>query len=664
MTIYRPSQRWQAILPVLVIIVASSLAFLPLIGKLGYYHDDWFTTAARVSGVGLEQMHSIDRPLMGTYYSVLSGWLGEAPLAWHLFTWFIRTLSGLLVWVMVRLLFPERDRLAVGAAVLFVVYPGFLQQPSANNYANHWVAIFLALVSITLTLRAALAKEGSELLLLTLLAAPLVMEYARIYETFIGFEALRILFVAYICIQQPIPKKQKWLRAMIVLALPLFAGMYFLYWRFFIFNSVRVSTDETALLGQLLTDPVTVLRQVSLGLASGFWNTGFSAWLEPLLRLWSRAPIASRWLGVVLGVVTSLIAWLGLIRIKEDDKPRKWAPIWVGALGLLLTLIPVLMVGRYVGFTDYMDRYTLQSILPAALMLAGLAGMFGRRASGVLVGSLAGFAVVFNIVNAGIYAANWQVQQSLWWQMSWRAPQLADGTNLIVYFPPGYRYPEEFEVWAPANRIYSDKPGPLRITAALLGEDTLAEVLQGGQVERDFRTIQYKKDYSRSLVISQPSLTSCIHVLDGSQPLLGGNEPMIIRQVAFLSNLNQIAPSNGDVTPPKVIFGREPEHGWCYYYQKTDLAVQHADYRTAVQYADEAIGLGLSPADFVEWMPFYRAYAYAGRTADAIALAEKIQMDSAFTADYCARFDLPTLALQSNMEAFITINLCMPELSK
>jgi hypothetical protein len=183
----------------------------------------------------------------------------------------------------------------------------------------------------------------------------------------------------------------------------------------------------------------------------------------------------------------------------------------------------------------------------------------------------------------------------------------------------------------------------------------------GGQVERDFRTIQYVKDYDKSLLISQPTLQSCIHVLDGAHPILAGSEPNLLRQVASISRFDQIIVDAEPAVPPKVIFGAEPEHGWCYYYQKADLAVQKQDYAQAAQLADAAAAGDYVPQDVVEWMPFYRGYAYVGRTQDALGLAAAIRSDAGFIADYCGQYNLEEISNQSNMEAFIIMNLCLPE---
>src|SRR5512146_209689 len=73
-----------------LLVVIAGLAYLPLVGQLGYYHDDWFTVASRVSGVSLSDMHYVDRPMMGKIYEQTHNLLGDRPLNWHLFAFAVR----------------------------------------------------------------------------------------------------------------------------------------------------------------------------------------------------------------------------------------------------------------------------------------------------------------------------------------------------------------------------------------------------------------------------------------------------------------------------------------------------------------------------------------------------------------------------------------------
>jgi hypothetical protein len=57
------------------------------------------------------------------------------------------------------------------------------------------------------------------------------------------------------------------------------------------------------------------------------------------------------------------------------------------------------------------------------------------------------------------------------------------------------------------------------------------------------------------------------------------------------------------------VFGTEPPHDWCYYYEKADLARQKGAWDEVLQLGEKAFVQGLAPIDGIEWIPFLQAYA-------------------------------------------------------
>jgi hypothetical protein len=95
------------------------------------------------------------------------------------------------------------------------------------------------------------------------------------------------------------------------------------------------------------------------------------------------------------------------------------------------------------------------------------------------------------------------------------------------------------------------------------------------------------------------------------------------REAVQNSNLSRISdePENSN-TPPTSIFGPEPEHGWCYLYQKASLSRQLGDWDRVVSLADQAKASGYNPKVSgsntpFEWLPFIEGYARAGRWQEA-----------------------------------------------
>jgi len=181
-----------------LIVMVASLTFLPLIGQLGYYHDDWFTTISRVSGVSLLMMHTVDRPWMGGLYMITANILGESPLAWHLFYWTVRLTGGLVLLWLLRMLWPQQKTAATFMVLIYIVYPGFMQHPSANNYQNHMLAYSGSILSLALTVWAVKTSHIRIKVLASLAALVTAFFYPRVYEAMIGMEGLRLIILFFV----------------------------------------------------------------------------------------------------------------------------------------------------------------------------------------------------------------------------------------------------------------------------------------------------------------------------------------------------------------------------------------------------------------------------------------------------------------------------------
>ena len=59
----------------------------------------------------------------------------------------------------------------------------------------------------------------------------------------------------------------------------------------------------------------------------------------------------------------------------------------------------------------------------------------------------------------------------------------------------------------------------------------------------------------------------------------------------------------------EIVFGPEPDHGWCYIYQKATLARQKGDWDAIALLDRQASQNAFAPQDAVEWFPFVQAAA-------------------------------------------------------
>ena len=74
----------------------------------------------------------------------------------------------------------------------------------------------------------------------------------------------------------------------------------------------------------------------------------------------------------------------------------------------------------------------------------------------------------------------------------------------------------------------------------------------------------------------------CVRILD---PVYTGDPKFNagISNIIPISNLNEITVGDGTRAPDPAIFGAEPAHTWCYYFEKADLARQMQDWPTIIK---------------------------------------------------------------------------------
>jgi hypothetical protein len=130
-------------------------------------------------------------------------------------------------------------------------------------------------------------------------------------------------------------------------------------------------------------------------------------------------------------------------------------------------------------------------------------------------------------------------------------------------------------------------------------------------------------------------------VLDGTRYEQAVTEARTdVRYIAQYSNVDLIDLAGTQVVPPSDVFGLEPRHDWCYYYQKMDLARQMKDWQLVVDLAGEAKSLDLEPAAVSEWMPALEAYVQLNKIDQAKKVARLIREDKDAFTKMCSQNEL------------------------
>ena len=98
-----------------------------------------------------------------------------------------------------------------------------------------------------------------------------------------------------------------------------------------------------------------------------------------------------------------------------------------------------------------------------------------------------------------------------------------------------------------------------------------------------------------------------MQIIDSSNTGYPGLPDSLIH-IAPISDINLIQTKpNQEAIPPAAI-GKEPEHGYCYYFQKTALAQQSGDSELAYSFAQETLNQDLHPQYAPDLAPMILAF--------------------------------------------------------
>lgn len=611
----------------LLVTLVTVITFGPLIPQLGFYQDDWYMLwSGQARGAeSIMALFTTDRPFMGVIYSLEYRLLGDHLLYWHLWALLLKLLGvWALLWLL-RMQWPGRKFATTAITLIFIVYPGFLSQPIPTTFQNHLFTYGFAILSMALLVAAVQSGHKTRRTIYYLLSLLCTALYLPVYEYMIGLEAVKLLFL-WITLQheqQLQTRQQIWRTAKWYAPFALVAGA-FVYWRFFIFESTRKATSEMAILAGLKAGSLRPLLSLALETAKDFMDTVLYAWGVPPYRLFASATysqlgLALFWAGLAV-LLTVVYLRLGNSSQPGTETDESNFSLWLilaGIFAVLVTLVPVTLAGRQVLFNGF-ERYTLQASLGVGMLFTGLLLAVQPRIRTPLLLGLLALGVSTHILNAAAWADTWQTQRQAWWQLTWRAPDIAEDTLVMLYLPEGERLQQDYEAWGPLNLIYN--PGPAEapyIQSEVLNRDTAYDVLQLLERENQLREVPVWQDFNNLLLLSVPSSYSCLHVIDGQLPVYSEYEDLLVRQVGEYSHPERILTEGTALTPPRRIFGAEPAHGWCYTYQLASLARQRGDWEEVTRLGDEAMAAGLEPLDKSEWVPFIEAHANLGRYEDA-----------------------------------------------
>ncbi|MHB8778077.1 MAG: hypothetical protein ACYC6R_09995 [Anaerolineales bacterium] len=638
---------------ILFLLLISAVVYLPNIGKLTYFKDDWYYIydGMKAGANVFHEMFRIDRPARGYFFELYFSVFGPNPLPYHISSFLWRGLSAIgTLWVF-NILWPKERKFAFLGALLFAIYPGYFWWISAIEYQPMIASLALQVFSIALTLKA--IQSQNQIAKITYLASAILTGwvYIALVDYAIGMEVFRFLCV-YLLVNRDgrIGVRKRLFNAVKAWAWSSLIPLGFLFWRTFFFTNVRKATDIGGQLSVFFGNPLATTIDWFFQLYNSLLNLSVLAWIDQFPAFLQGMRLRDIAFGLLFAGVAVLLVVFAERQIKpsgeskdgssDQDQVRKEA-LLLGGVGMIFGVLPVIMANRYVNITGF-SHYGLPASLAAAVFLIGFLDTLSLQRARFFVlyaiiaaASLAHYGISVNAVTEEI------ALQKFWWQVSWRVPMLQSGTTLVIQYPLFGMGDDGYGVMEAANVIYFPKPTgqiPVHYPVAglTLNSETLSDILNGEQYKQtQYRSHTIDFDYGNLLIISQPTLTSCVHVIDGNQPLISTYDPVNVMLAAPSSKTENVIADASPVLPPEYIFGREPEHNWCYYFQKADLASQLGNWDDAVALGEEAIRLELSPEDRSEWLPFLKAYAITGSAGRLTQTAKRVIGDRPLRQQAC-----------------------------
>ncbi len=636
----------------LLFALVVALTYLPYAIRLTYYRDDWYYAYdAMVGPAGVfRALFASDRPARGPFFEMYYALFGMSPLPYHLMMYFWRLAGGLSVAWLFSLLWPRRQQAGFAAGMLFAIYPGFTWWVSGIEYQPMVASAALMVVSLALTIQALRARRSSTRILSILCAILTGWIYLLLVDYAAGIEVFRFLLVYMVLTPQAAGSlwrrlyyaARKWL---IYLIIP--AG--FLLWRFLLFNSERKATNLGVQLGDFFANPaLNGLHWLESFLLS-FINVTFSAWVVPLMSNYFSNSLRDVLFGLFFVLLMVMLAWLMLSFARVDhageaeDSENGWQlqALKLGLSGVVFGILPIIVANREISFPNF-SHYALPASLGLVLLIVGFVFLSSNRA--VRMAALITLLALSGLTHAGLGANALHEEQlitAFWHQMAWRLPSMSEGTTLAAFYPH-LDYSDDTDiVWGPADYIYypgrqTQIPVEAPISALTLNGSSFNSIYLGHASEVSlYRAHTMTFNFDHVLILGQANEDSCVHVIDSRWPIISVDDNPVLQLLAPFSRVDALDRSSTSGGLPVFLFGSEPAHGWCFYFEKAALASQRGDWNQVAAIEKEIGKLGLHPNDQVEWMPFLQASAYLGNQQDVKAISTRINSEKLYRQEAC-----------------------------
>jgi hypothetical protein len=600
------------------------------LSSLGYFWDDW-EVVFLLNTKNLPLLYgyfAFDRPFAWPY-QVMYSVFAMNPIAWHLVTLLLRWAGILLLYLTLRMLWPHYDTYFRWLGALLIVYPGFFQQSISAAYNRHFTAFFLFALSVYLMALA--VRQPKRAWILFPLSWFLAFVQVFTIEYFVGLELIRPLVLWFLIYED----KRKQIRSSIgktlLLSLPYLTllGFYF-WWRLIVFPITVAKTNYAGDFKMFQDFQPSFLGGVFTLFTRAFFDLIYSTlqvWLTGItsqdgFTFQSKAVWFAFGIGIILAAVFAFFQ--DVDGGTETASSRTPLPMFLFGFWAFFTssLSTWLTSKQLSGGGRWDDRFSLAVMFGAGLMtLVFVLWLVRAEKRKLLLGLLLFLSITTQVLTVNKYRLDWLIQHDYYWQIVWRIPALMPNTAIVSWEQPSESVPG-YDASFAMNVLFKGKVVDGAAPYWFFTNDRFLNIdyRPNRPISYKDRNLLFTGNTSEAISIVHQGNDRCLQVLDAvytGQPFYSSGQDQLIN----LSNVSRIVDDPKADPPDADIFGSEPAHTWCYYFEKADLARQEGDWQTVLRLEKQAKGQNLAPKFGPEYIPFIEAHAQVGEWQKAYDLS-------------------------------------------
>ena len=461
-------EKRERILTIVVLLTICIISFIPFnsLTTPSIASDDWSLIVAPYAFGELGPFNLLNhRPLDMSVYFALTSIFGLRFEYYYLFNALILFLSALLIYALVKRIFPQLTWLAGLAAIAYLVYPvDYTRTWIIMLYIRFWWLISLAAIWLLLDF----LDSGNKLKLALALLGIIIPLGA--YEGQFG------VIVAASFLMAVLPKNKPVFRRLVLLGSVMIIGISFYLWRFYV--QANISGIKYYSAGSFQFNPFVIIERYLQG-----FDIFFRKWLIPIqaqLKLSVFQIFIWLFLYIVICYFLTLLVFRQTTQLPELSLKQK-LPIMksqfffflVGGAFWIAGYFPIL--GLYSpALNGHASRVNLFAVAGAALMIVSLAAVFSTLlARSILQIRPFAIAILLPFVLAGIFVQlqvnieneiAWETQRSVWNSTFKTISNVQDEKSLVIIIPgyeqlrpfESYPFTAAWEIDAEAKVLYND----------------------------------------------------------------------------------------------------------------------------------------------------------------------------------------------------------------